>query len=95
MSRGLLTFQISQLAEKKLGIKPFGTIHLRLLPYVHYCIVNHQNLEKIKLSEEERQIIQLWKAHRYLKQDSNRITASRKFYNTMNEIIWLGYVKDN
>jgi len=93
-TRGKLTPHIAYIANKTLNLKSFGTTHLRLLPYIHYCVINHQNLDNTKLSDEEQDIITQWKAHRHIVQIGNRITVSRKFYNAMNDLIWLGYIKD-
>lgn len=91
MGRGALSDEIKKYSKEKLGYEIYVK-ELRLIPYVHYCLTNSRNLEVRQINEEERLIWQQWKEKGYVKGGATRINVTKKFWEFMNEILWLGYV---
>lgn len=85
-TRGQLTEEITS----KYGI---SLMELRLMPYLQYLLVNHEPVNPAKMRNGEREILQRWR-------DEGKITfsvqepctISKEFWNTMSDIIFMGYV---
>ena len=85
-TRGQLTEEITS----KYGI---SLMELRLMPYLQYLLVNHEPVNTAKMRNGEREILQRWR-------DEGKITfsvqepctISKEFWNTISDIIFMGYV---
>ena len=90
--RGALTKTIQAKAQELLGRK-IALAELRLIPYVAYVLQNGRVLDNGKLNHAERQFLADWEDASYLGMVGDTIiTIDRKFYDAMNELIWLAYV---
>lgn len=92
--RGVLTEDIEDKAAM-LGFGEFNTTSLRLLPYIHYLVVNHLELDPRKVNAQERRIVSKWRNKDWLTGGaSEAVQVTRSFYDKMNELIWMGYADE-
>lgn len=89
--RGALTPQIQEIAKKHLG-REISSRELRLMPYIQYEAMNSQKIDPNKMNAEERTIWQSWKKQGWVDGGMTGIGITKDFWDTMNEILWLGYV---
>lgn len=89
--RGILTPEISSLAKKLLGHE-IDVTELRLMPYVQYVMINEQKLDLNKINEEDRSILSKWRKKEFITGGASHMTVTKKFWDAMNEIIYLSYV---
>ena len=86
MSRGILTDEL----KNKYGI---SLKELRLIPYFQYLLVNNMPVEPKKIDADERKILQKWRDEGKITFScSQKVTATKEFWNWMNEILWDSYV---
>lgn len=90
-NRGQLTAQIKQRAQELLGYEITQT-ELRLIPYVHYVMLNEQAIEPRKINTEERAILSSWRERGFIEGGAAGMAITRDFFDAMNELLWLGYV---
>ncbi len=86
MSRGVITEEIKE---------KYNMTHdeLRLIPYIHYLLVNHEPVDPQKINGEERKILQEWRDKGYITFSVfGPLTISRRFWDTMNDFLWDCYV---
>ena len=101
--RGQLTQRIKEKSKNLLGYE-INKTELRLMPYLHYQLVNEKRLKPEHVNEEERQILKKWlkKGHilngvsagkgRPAMSIDEKLEITKEFWNILNEIIFLGYV---
>lgn len=89
--RGHLNTKITQVAKKFLG-RSISLSELRLIPYVHYVMVNERKLDERKINDEEREILQGWVSDGYIAMAGQRMAITKHFWDFMSEIVWLAYV---
>lgn len=89
--RGMITDRIKKLSKKLLGYE-INTTELRLMPYVHYVMVNEHKINPIKVNQEEREILSKWRAAGYIEGGAGGMGITEEFWNIINKIIFLGYV---
>lgn len=89
--RGQLTAQIKEMALELLG-KEICQRELRLMPYAQHCLVNGSNICPNKINAEERVILSDWRARGWISGGASDFEATKEFWNSMNDLIWLGYV---
>lgn len=92
--RGQLTERIKKKSVELLGYE-ISLRELRLMPYVQYCVMNSQNLDPNKVNQEERDILSKWRKAKYISGGAVDLEVSKKFWDVMSEILWLGYVDLN
>lgn len=95
--RGQLTDRIKEKSLKLLGYEISET-ELRLMPYLQYVLVNSERLDRKKINHKEMDILDNWinkKLIVYNVYDDNPIKITKKFWNTICELIYLGYVDLN
>jgi len=92
MERGKLTPEIIARA-KELDIDDLISVEYRLMPYVHYAVINSGTFDMHKISNEERAILSIWEDKHWSHYDPSlgRINVSKNFWNAMSELIWMGY----
>ena len=91
MSRGAISEELQVLAKNFLG-KELSIKELRLLPYIHYCLVNQQGIDPAKINSEERKIIIEWKKKGYLEGGMKGLRISKDFLNFINECLKISYI---
>ena len=90
-NRGQLTAQIKQRAQELLGYE-ITQADLRLIPYVHYVMLNDQVIDLRVLNIDEREILSNWRQRGFIEGGAAGMAITREFFDAMNELIWLGYV---
>ena len=101
--RGQLTDRIKQRSVELFGYE-ISQKELRLMPYLQYQLVNEQRLKPEHLNEEERQILTKWVEMGYILDGvsackgrpmmsaSVKLKVTKEFWDSILEILWLGYV---
>ena len=92
-ARGAITPEIIDKAKELLGVG-LTVRQLRLLPYIAYCLQNDRKIDRRRINEEERGFINDWHKRGWLKggASADSLRASKKFWDAMSEILWLGFV---
>ena len=91
-TRGKLTQRVQDKAKELLGHE-LTVPELRLLPYLDYQAKNEQRLSRAQLNEEENEILRKWYAEGYIDGGYHRLQLSKKFYDAIQQILWLAYVE--
>ena len=94
--RGELTQKIKDKSKELFGYE-ITVGQLRLMAYVQYIMTNNQIVESQNVNEEEICILEKWQDEGYVQYDrtTGRINITKKFWNIMSEILYLGYVNIN
>ena len=92
--RGKVTTEIKKKAILLLGIESISVTALRLMPYMQYHLVNNTNLNPGHMNEKERRILSEWRKKGFITGGASEFGVTKKFWDAMNELIWLGYVRD-
>jgi predicted transcriptional regulator len=92
--RGALTDEIQAIAKESLG-REITQTELRLYPYLDFCLKNSKHIEADKINKEEQSIlIQLDDEGRIDYTLSGYLACSKSFYDFIQQILWLAYVKN-
>lgn len=98
--RGQLTQEIKNKSLKLFGYE-ISTKELRLLPYIQYTLCNEQKLLPEHVNAEEMKILAEYVKRGFILNGvsekgrpmiGQRLEVTKKFWDLMLEIIWLGYV---
>lgn len=89
--RGNITEEIRGAASELLGSPNFDQSALRLMPYLQYCLVNHEGVDLRKVTATERAILSDWREKGFISGGTSDLCCTKDFWNAMHEIIWLGY----
>lgn len=94
--RGILNDEIISIATPFFN-SDFTTKHLRLLPYIDYCLKNGGKINLASINKEEYFIIDEWEDKKFITLNKNNcniiITCSKEFYDIMQQIMWISYVE--
>ena len=91
MSRGCLNDRVQEVAVEAMG-RPIDVTELRLIPYLHYVMVNEQKLDPNKISPDERKILRKLKEEGHIEGGASGLAITKTYWNAMNEILWASYV---
>ncbi len=90
--RGQLTDRIKAKSKELLGYE-IDTVELRLMAYVQYVMVNNQKIDPIRVNPKEREILIVkWRKAGYMEGGASGLAITKKFWDIICEIIFLGYV---
>ena len=92
--RGKVTQEIKMKAKYLLDIDSISATALRLMPYMQYCLVNNTNLNNNNMNENEKRILKEWRKKGFITEGAPDFAVTKKFWDAMGELIWLGYVRD-
>ena len=92
--RGQVTTQIKVKAQLLLGIDSISVTALRLMPYMQYHLVNNTSPCQSHMNEKEKRILKEWRKKGFITGSASDFGVTKKFWDAMNELIWLGYVRD-
>lgn len=103
--RGQLTDRIKKRSVELLGYE-ITKRELRLLPYLGYQLQNEQRLDPRSLDREEMDSLAKWVAAGYILEgvatcgrpmmgEGFKLKVTKKFWDILSQIIWLGYVDLN
>lgn len=90
--RGMVTDEVRLKAKQILGIEDISKSELRLMPYIQYCMVNDQIIDPIKVNQEERDILSVWREKGWMKGGASGLSISKEFWDAIHEILWISYV---
>lgn len=65
---------------------------LRLLPYLHHCLINNMTINPQQISAEEFRILQNWENKGLIKITSNCSYCTQEFYLWMSKIFFEAYI---
>ena len=90
--RGCIYPELKEKAENYLG-REFTQTELRLYPYLTYVFVNNGKVERNKISDEERLILETLKSEgRIVREYPNYYYPTKEFWMFINEILTDSYV---
>ena len=89
--RGNLTPRIKEKSKELLGYTIDST-ELRLMPYIQYQMTNEHRIDRLLISSYDAVILKKWEALKYVWGPYTDLKISKKFWDIINEIIYLGYV---
>ena len=101
--RGQLTDRIKVRSAELLGYE-ISQKELRLMPYLQYQLVNEQRLKPECLNEQDREILSKWVNKGYIldgvsecegrpmMSEGVKLKLTKEFWDSILEILWLGYV---
>ena len=92
IGRGFLTTDVNEIAKIMIGRKLTGKTELRLIPYVHYVMVNDRKLDPRKVNQEEREILHKWKKEGHIEGGASGLGVTKLFWDFMGEVLFLAYV---
>lgn len=87
--RGAMDEEKAKKYEAFLG-HPLTLTEMRLVPYVHYCAVNQERIEREKVSPEEKAILEDWtdKGWCICYPFNVEVAASPEFWKFACDILW-------
>lgn len=91
MPRGCTTPEILTISKKLLD-REIDNTELRLMVYVQYLLINDLNIDPAKVSKDERNILSKWRKANLISGGMHNFTATKKFWDILNELVYLGYV---
>ena len=91
MPRGNLTPEVQATAVAAFG-RQITLRELRLMPHIQYVMMNHQKLEPIKISSEERDVLQQWREAGYIEGGASGLSITKQFWDAINAVLWQAYV---
>ncbi len=91
MKRGMMTDEIKEKSKQLLGFE-ITQGELRLMAYIQYVMMNDQRIVPIRINESERTMLSRWRKQKFITGGASDMTMTKKFWDAMNEILWLGYV---
>jgi len=89
--RGQVTTRIKNKSKELLGYEITET-ELRFMVYVHYESTNNQSLAQRKIDAYEIPFFDKWIKQKYILGTMNNFKPSKKFWDILNELIYLAYV---
>lgn len=92
--RGDLTPRIREKSKELFGYE-INQTELRLIPYLQYIMINEQRLDISRITGEERAIISKWREAGHIEGGASGMRITRKFWEMLCEIVFLGYVDIN
>ena len=101
--RGQLTNRIKQKSMELLGYE-ISQIELRLMGYIMDRLLNNKLICNTVINGDDRGALILWVNKGYIIDGvtmngrpmiNSKLKVTKEFYNSINEILWLGYVDLN
>lgn len=96
--RGHLTERIKTKSKKLLGYE-ITQVELRLMVHLNYLFTNNQKINPTLINADEIHFLNEWVKKKYIIVESGGVLASphkisptKKFWDIISEIIYLGYV---
>lgn len=88
-SRGVMDAEKAMKYKEFLG-HPLTQKEMRLIPYVQYCAVNHQTIDRRSVDKEETELLKEWDSKGWCEcyPFNATVIPSRKFWDFMNDVLW-------
>ena len=94
MTRGKLTDEVKKISQEQLGYE-INVRQLRLLPYIQDCMMNGEIMARIRMNNEERDILDAWIQEGFIISRHHGLPViSKKFYKAMCAILMVGYCSE-
>ncbi len=90
--RGVITKEIQEVSKEHIG-REITQKELRLIAYVQYRSMNEHNLDIAHINQEERKILSKWKEEKFLEGGASGLLITKKFWDFMCAILFIGYVR--
>lgn len=91
MARGILNDRVQSAALQTLR-RPITQEELRLMPYVHYVMMNEQRIQPTRINAEERVILAKWREEGWIEGGAAGLAITKEFWDALSEILWVSYV---
>jgi hypothetical protein len=88
--RGRFDQGVKDLFKKHLG-REGSVIELRLIPYLQYVMVNDKHIERISVSNEEREIIDLLYSEGHIVELAGHVYCTKAYWDFMSEVLYFSY----
>jgi hypothetical protein len=89
--RGRLTDRIKAKSKEIFNYEITQT-ELRLMVYIQYVMTNEQRVDICKVSQEERELLSEWRKKGFIEGGASTMTITKRFWDGICELIFLGYV---
>lgn len=92
--RGELTQKIKNESIKLIGYE-IKKDELKLIPYLHHCLINFCFLDNNKINYNEHKILCEWDRKNFINfipAESKVILMDKDFWNFMNKMLYMSYV---
>ena len=89
--RGELTDRVKAKSKELLGYE-MDVTELRLMPYVHYQMMNEQRIDPRKVNGDDRKILSKWRTAGHIEGGASGLSMTKEFWLILNEILFLSYV---
>lgn len=89
--RGQLTGRVKEKSKELLGYE-ITQQELRLMPYLQYQMVNEQRISPNSINGDERKLLFNWRELGYIEGGASGLGMTKEFWDTISELIFLGYV---
>ncbi len=89
--RGNLSKEVQDISRKRIG-REISLRELRLLPYLYHVMINARELDPMKITGEERGILQRLKSEGHLAGGMTGLSMTKEFWDYIGEVLWLSYV---
>ncbi|HIY83871.1 hypothetical protein [Rubneribacter sp.] len=91
--RGCLTDELAEKYRMRLGTGyPMTRTELRLIPYLHYLVVNRKRIEMEKIDHNEYAAMSVWICRGWLLDYPGKpVAVSKEFWDTMCDVLWDAY----
>ncbi len=93
MARGKLTDEVKALSKELFGYEITVT-ELRLLPYIHSCLVDNQDIDRAHINQADRKIMSKWRDEGRMNTPTSNLVVTSAFYDIICEMLKLGYCSD-
>lgn len=90
--RGELTKEVNKIAKEKIG-REISKTELRLIPYIHYQLINEGFVDQARISPIESGILIRWVDEGFITYEDRIVSTTKKFWDFMCEILFQSYAK--
>lgn len=91
VGRGLLTTDAVKISEIMIG-RAISQRELRLIPYIHYVMVNDRQIDPNRVNQEEREILAKWREEGHIVGGASGLSITKQFWDFMGEVLFVAYV---
>lgn len=90
--RGILTEAVQAVAVESLG-REITSAELRLMPYLHYQLMNNRRIDINRINNIERGILSEWRNNGWIEGGAGSdLYCTHEFWKAMNDILFVSYV---
>lgn len=90
--RGILTDEIQNISKEFLGRK-ITTTELQLYPYLDFCLKNNNDMDRIKINDDEIDILEKLYDEGHVLHTVGSIICTKEFYDYVQNVLKVSYVE--